>query len=632
MKSRTSYISPTLYIKNIKRFWPIWSVYCVLLLMIYPLSLISNLDKTTNVHTEHFNSLREILSTEVAVPFLFVFCIITAIFIFSYLFFPKTCNMIHSYPFKRHTLFHTNYAYGLTFLILPQIIIFLICVFIGMHFEIPHAEYLLFWLIQNIVITFVFFSFAVLSCVLSGHIIAAASYYLLINLIVYCIKGLFVFFFETFYCGMNSYSYYGQTSTPILDYFSPFVKLFHFYHTVWDRRKNPSLTSVFPSVSVFLVYFAVSLGITVFSYYLYKKRQLESAGEMSALPFMYPIVRWIVSFLLSFMAAAFIWSILFFNNRNVFMFVVLFLIFTAVFFLIVEMILKKKFRIITKKYLIEYGCYICISFLVIFALGKDIFHVESYIPNVAKVRSATIVNNTSVMNYTKTKRIQQVTELHRAALKEKNHPSDHDDTSKSYQIYYQMENGQMISRSYNLPKNLTLDGSNGSTPALLDQFENNPTQYLSFLFTSDYKHLKFQSSRKKSQLESITDERRSIELSSKDTEKLYQAYRKDVLEGSANFRTCKNQDTSDYIIRFCGYVNGYDKSIQTRLPKMLKKELSNESFQDHNYTLIFSNENMDGRPITQVDSRVQISSEYKHTIRFLLSHKYIKNKHAFSFS
>ena len=80
MRSATSYFNPTLYRKNLTRFWPIWGLYGVIWLLVLPVSLLTEADP--GYAQRH--PLR--LLPEGALGMAVVFAILAAMAVFSYLY------------------------------------------------------------------------------------------------------------------------------------------------------------------------------------------------------------------------------------------------------------------------------------------------------------------------------------------------------------------------------------------------------------------------------------------------------------------------------------------------------------------------------------------------------------------
>ena len=134
MKSATSssksWFYPTLWKKNMARFWPVWALYGLVWLVALPLNLMTNyrgggnwggLDEGAN-HFANYTVLE--YAGELSVILSVGFAILAAMAVFSYLYQSRSVGMLHALPVKREGLFLTNYLSGLSFLLLPAVAVF----------------------------------------------------------------------------------------------------------------------------------------------------------------------------------------------------------------------------------------------------------------------------------------------------------------------------------------------------------------------------------------------------------------------------------------------------------------------------------------------------------------------------
>lgn len=140
MKSKTSFINKTMLQKNVKLYWPIWTLYTIVLLLNGPFSMWSRFKNAefiygTNWHKYMLDIMSPAISMEADMIFIFVMALVTGMAMFSYLYNSRACNMIHAMPVTRRQLFSTNVLTGLLFMWIPQIVkyimSFVICISYG---------------------------------------------------------------------------------------------------------------------------------------------------------------------------------------------------------------------------------------------------------------------------------------------------------------------------------------------------------------------------------------------------------------------------------------------------------------------------------------------------------------------
>lgn len=133
-------INKTMLQKNVKLYWPIWTLYTIVLLLNGPFSMWSRFKSAefiygTNWHKYMLDIMSPAISMEADMIFIFVMALVTGMAMFSYLYNSRACNMIHAMPVTRRQLFSTNVLTGLLFMWIPQIVkyimSFVICISYG---------------------------------------------------------------------------------------------------------------------------------------------------------------------------------------------------------------------------------------------------------------------------------------------------------------------------------------------------------------------------------------------------------------------------------------------------------------------------------------------------------------------
>ena len=100
MKSKISFINRTMLQKNVKLYWPIWTLYTIVLLLNGPFSMWSRFKNAEfiygkNWHKYMLDIISPAISMEADMIFIFVMALVTGMAMFSYLYNSRACNMIH---------------------------------------------------------------------------------------------------------------------------------------------------------------------------------------------------------------------------------------------------------------------------------------------------------------------------------------------------------------------------------------------------------------------------------------------------------------------------------------------------------------------------------------------------------
>ena len=132
MRSGTSFFNAALFRKTFLRFWPIWALYTAGWTLVLPLRLWADAMRRSDWAAP---ALAEYLQNaangvpgllEAGVPLAAGAGLVCAMAVFSYLYSSRSACMMHALPLRREALFLTQYLAGLSFLLLPQLAIFIL--------------------------------------------------------------------------------------------------------------------------------------------------------------------------------------------------------------------------------------------------------------------------------------------------------------------------------------------------------------------------------------------------------------------------------------------------------------------------------------------------------------------------
>ena len=107
MRSKTSFFHKGLAGNLLKRCWPVWLGYLVLMLLIFPISVNNSISAWRAPMAELPNYLAsQILSSACNTVGIALFaCMVVVMAVFSYLYNSRTCGMINAFPLKRESVF-----------------------------------------------------------------------------------------------------------------------------------------------------------------------------------------------------------------------------------------------------------------------------------------------------------------------------------------------------------------------------------------------------------------------------------------------------------------------------------------------------------------------------------------------
>ena len=183
MLSVKSCFNPTLFCKNLMRFWPIWALYGAMWLLALPLSIFNveywggkwNMDNAQRIPLSLLES-GGLMSAA-------VFGVLCAMAVFSYLYNNRSVGMLHALPIRRRDLFCTNFLAGLSFLILPNLAVFLLSLLAEALNGAVDFGSLCMWLVVQSLLCFFFYAFAVFCAMFTGHLLALPAFYGILNIL-----------------------------------------------------------------------------------------------------------------------------------------------------------------------------------------------------------------------------------------------------------------------------------------------------------------------------------------------------------------------------------------------------------------------------------------------------------------
>ena len=516
MKSKTSCFSAGIFRNNCIRFWPVWTLYLALLFFLVPVRIYS-----IGSHAEGNDpswTVQQALNTAsmgFSVFLVFLFSILSAASVYAYLFSSRSCNMTHAFPLKRSQLFVTNCLSGLLFLVVPQILAALTAVPGFLRLEIP-ARIMGVYLLHALGYDVIFFTVAVFCCMLAGHLLSAIVYYFVLNGVYIVSKCLFLSFQNLCGYGLSGYGLSDYMGTSPADVLSPLPYLLA--NSGVRSNPDPNAVTAVQQLSglkisgggIIAGFCAASILLLLAAFWLYRKRQLECAGEMSAFAVMNPVMRWIISICGGmFFAFFFIENILDLNNLldsdKAVPFILCFAVLSFIWFFVTEMILKKRFKVFGKKRWLEWIACGTISVLLLCAINADMFHVVRYVPPISQIKGAVVSGNYS-LTADKDSGLNQVIRLHhsildhqeeyqeierrmlRSGLSEDERP----DPSEYVTISYFLKDGSIVHRHYMIPVTEEELRKPDSAISLLDTLET-PESVLRFILGSNYEAIQFNS-------------------------------------------------------------------------------------------------------------------------------------------
>lgn len=298
MRSGTSFFNGPLFRKTVVRFWPIWFVYAFALVLALPVRLsgaLSGLSRASQVaeamRMAQYVPLNAVCNFGMAAAPI-VSCA-AAMAVYSHLYFPRSAAAYGALPIKREGIFGSVTAAGLLPILALNLAAALACLLVGAgHFQAVLPAAASFFGAMSLMAV-AYFGIAALCAQLTGSIIALPIIFVAVNVaasvfadVVLNVLGRFIYGFVSRGSG--------------IDVFSPFVGITHgvFYNTVISSQTNgyEAVTGYYLTGWGCLIGYAVVGALLLIpSAVLYKRRRLETAGDVVAIGVLRPVFRYIAS-------------------------------------------------------------------------------------------------------------------------------------------------------------------------------------------------------------------------------------------------------------------------------------------------------------------------------------------------
>ena len=520
MRSGTSYFNKTLFAKHFARFWPIWGLYGLIWTMCLPLGIL--LDSRSgwmaaDARVLPLNYLDTTGWVSAATLLAAVFGLLAAMAVFSYLYSARSVSLFHALPLRREGLFLTSYLAGLGFLILPNLAVFLLALAAEAACGAVVFSSLFTWLVVSSLLGLFFYSFAVFCAMFTGHILALPAFYVVLNGLAAGLAVLFGQMAHEFLFGFDGAAWLSGIATwlsPILCLSACHVVI----PTVMDAAgtgRADYASAYFTGLGYVALYALVGVALAAAALAVYRRRQLETAGDVVSVSWVRPVFKYGVAFCAAVALGETLYSL--FSAllpRGAWGLLLMLLLWGAAGYFVAEMLLRKKFWVFRGSWK---GCVVllCCLTAAMCLMEFDVTGFERRVPDPARVQSVSLDAGSTApyddangqgLLLDGPEDIAAVTELHRAIVARKAaiEGAEPDYTYEQLdsglevetsgqawvQLRYTLTDGSVVTRSYRIP--LTQEAlDDPDTPAArLDALLNAPGQaekaYFGAMAEGDY--------------------------------------------------------------------------------------------------------------------------------------------------
>ena len=453
MKSKISFFNAGIFKSMLKRFWPLWTAYFAVWFMCLPLPLL--VARLQGVKESAVTVVTAAMKTSVEASVVsgFLMGILAAMAVFGFLYNSRSCGMIASTPVRREAVFCSAYLAGALPVLAANLFIAVLnwlftlssgiegaCIFKmnAILFAVNSMEFL------------IFFSISAFIAMLTANIVALPVLYLIFNFVFLGMEYVVRMLYGMFIFG------YSDHPDCVLEFMSPLIYLF----TRIGINVNISTGSAAVSLtnwSALLGYIIAAVVFSVTALLLYRKRRMESAGDVIAVNSLRPVFKFCVT-----ACAALCFGLLFFviistlfTSPSTSMLVLSAGLIIGAFigYFASEMLLKKSFHVFKgswKGFVIT--AVLCIVFA--FVCVTDLFDLSSQLPDADDIEAISCNSEGRGVDIKNRSDIEALLKVNKAIIADRDKYEGLDDTDLEntgyVSIRYKLKDGRVICRGYTL--------------------------------------------------------------------------------------------------------------------------------------------------------------------------------------
>ncbi|MEG1633150.1 MAG: hypothetical protein RR314_03760, partial [Oscillospiraceae bacterium] len=465
MQSRKSFFNRTLFLKTLTRFWPLWFGYALAWIIMLPVSMASGLARNLAKNSAFADSLlsiaqaqplREGLGTGVVLSV--IFGCLAAMAVYSHLYFTRSAGAYASLPLRRENVFTSVTLAALVPMLVINVLVFLITLLVEAAYGAVYLPALLQWLAIVSMLNLFFFGFAALCAQLTGNLVVLPLVYALLNFAEVIVETIVSNILNTFVYGFSG-SGYGA-----LSYLSPTVGILG-NCGVSDITETTLVDGVtqyntigysFYGWTALAVYAAVGALFLVGALLLYRRRSMESAGDVVAVNPLRPVFKYCLAAGMGLCLGALLFAITYGGEGVRAMHVWLFILYMSVGCVIgyfaAEMLIKKTFAVF-RGGRVWIGCAASCAVLALFLLSfeYDLWGYEKRLPDISAVKTVTLNGFSGGATLNEPENLEAARALHERVIKNKaiNEKAE-GDFFCSFYLTYMYEDGSVMRRNYGI--------------------------------------------------------------------------------------------------------------------------------------------------------------------------------------
>ena len=520
MTSKTSFYNPGLLRRSLLKGAPLWGLWLLFWLLLLPVYLLTRQDLVPFELTRYLFDCLVVAGTFGV----FFYGLAVAWLQFAWLYRTRSAYHYASLPIRRETQFVSRYLAGLLFHLVPALAVTLLTMAAGVVKGENVALPALIFLACSTLMFLFYYGLAVFCAHLTGHVAAMPVLYLIANFLAPVLEYVLLLVANALIFGLSV----SQHLWPL--WLSPLYYCLNrnIFSVEWLNRGGETIGYVFTGWKPVLLFGAAGLVLAILAFLLFRRRRMESAGDVIAVSWLKPVFRYGVTLCCGLTLGMIIATLILNSSQIHFGTLLVCILFASVVgFLAAEMLLEKTIRVFCKKNFLRLGGALVAMTLVLLACRYDIFGFTRYVPKADEVVSVSLDGGKAVANSTV---IEKTIALHQEIVANRHEVEENRGSFRAYRITYYLKDGGRVERYYRLPVGDYSDPDPSSLGYRVEVLENDPTVLLeNYFFTSDQIRLDSVSVEYYSREFNTYDQ---ISLTAAQEETLVAAMRKDVSLGT----------------------------------------------------------------------------------------------------
>ena len=472
MPRKTSFCNAALLRSDIKRYWPLLFLYVAVWVVILPMQILSASRECDGVADGIMTVLQMrqhnviIRSMPASVVMSLLFGCFAAMAVWSYLMSGRTVGLMHALPVTRTQAFFSHVLSVLGALTAGNVLIFLLTALCSAGFSYVDWTALGTWLLLTELMALFFFALGSLCAMVTGWLLAVPVLYGAMNVVALLLYAVISTMTQMFYFG------YSSSDIPeFITWLTPVGR-------IWDAVANGGAQPVevqfrepigtqsyhrfqlpASAFSTCIIYAAVGIALLALVWWLYKKRPSETAGDAMSFRWLQPIARWSIGLCGGLGLGLFLNYVILGSSFAGLL--ICQLVMGVICFFAAQMLLKKKFRIFTRRWWVETLALVLTLLAVTLCIKLDITGYQHRVPDAEDVTSVRFSASYADFTTDDPAAVESVISLHRAILEQYDETGERLEnqtyldteggpTTCYVRVDYQLRNGTSLRREWSV--------------------------------------------------------------------------------------------------------------------------------------------------------------------------------------